>query len=286
MLPLEYETAQETFYDFCLWPYPPAAAYARKFKSLNLLLHSFQVAGMDSRGLDLVRAIRQSLGPNRTVWGIKRFGGDIRWEFYFYDYRRKERRVSVPRVMAACRPFFAGNVPINENFHYFMFSIDIDPNLVSGRRDLDEMHLYIGNPGSTVSSGICYSMRADQTRLENFYFFFEARHQLNEIVAKLACSVHYDAARWAPETVLWPELCDCKIIVLANKQTNDAVYFSGIRVEQLIFFLKRMKWDRSLVDFLEKHQSMLDHLRYDVGFDYRIRGNALQILKSAYYGVF
>jgi hypothetical protein len=286
MQPLEYESAQETFYDFCLWPYPPAAAYEKKFKSVNLLLHSFQVAGMNARGPELVRAIQQGIGPDRTVWGVKRLGGDISWEFYFYDYRRRQRQTAVPRVLEACRPFFGCDVPINENFHYFMFSIDIDQDLANGERDLDEIHLYIGNPGSTVSSGICYSMKKEQTKLENFYFFFEAQRQWDEIVAKLSCSVHYDAVRWAPENILWPELQDCKVIVVANKQANDAVYFSGIQVDQLIFFLKRMKWDPSLVAFVENHRPMLDHLRYDIGFDYRIRGNELQILKSAYYGVF
>jgi hypothetical protein len=30
----------------------------------------------------------------------------------------------------------------------------------------------------------------------------------------------------------------------------------------------------------------LDHLRFDVGFDYRMKGRALSILKSGYFGVF
>ena len=167
-----------------------------------------------------------------------------------------------------------------------MFSIDIDHELIAGGKDLDEVHLYIGNPGSTVSSGICYSIKAAHTRLENFYFFFEARHQWQEILAKLACSVHYDAARWPAESILWPELCDCRVIVVANKQTNDAVYFSGIRVDQLLFFLKRMGYDSQLVAFVEANRSRLDHLLYDIGFDYRIVDGQIQILKSAYYGVF
>jgi hypothetical protein len=129
-------------------------------------------------------------------------------------------------------------------------------------------------------------MKKRHTRLENFYFFFDARNQRKEILAKLSCSVHYDAARWEAERILWPELQDCKIIVVANKQENDAVYFSGIHVDQLILFLKRMHYNPELVAFVETNRSMLDHLRYDIGFDYRIEGNEMKILKSAYYGVF
>ena len=40
--------------------------------------------------------------------------------------------------------------------------------------------MYIGNPGSTVSSGIAYALTAKDTTLENFYFFFDAARDLSE----------------------------------------------------------------------------------------------------------
>jgi hypothetical protein len=220
------------------------------------------------------------------VWGIKKLEHRLFWEFYFYDYRRRDRSRSATRLMEIIRPLVTCNLEINENLHYFMFSIDIDTNLVAGQKDLDEIHLYIGNPGSTVSSGICYSMKQNQTRLENFYFFFDARKQWQEILSKFVCSVHYDGTRIAAEQIIWPELKNCRVIVIANKQANDAVYFSGINVDQLIFFLNRMNYDRTLVAFVEENRSMLDHLQFDIGFDYRIEGKGMRILKSAYYGVF
>ncbi|MBW1888561.1 MAG: hypothetical protein JRI52_09470, partial [Deltaproteobacteria bacterium] len=75
-------------------------------------------------------------------------------------------------------------------------------------------------------------------------------------------------------------------IVVANKQRNDAVYFSGINVDQLIFFLKRMNYPGEFTSFVEENRDKLDHLQYDVGFDYRMEGRDLRILKSAYYGNF
>ena len=73
-----------------------------------------------------------------------------------------------------------------------MFSIDIDETLVSGKRELDEIHMYIGNPGSTVSSGICYSLKSSGTRLENYYFFFDAVKQQKDIVTKAMTSAYLD----------------------------------------------------------------------------------------------
>ncbi len=283
---IEYTTSQDIFYDFCLWKYTPAVPFENKFRSVNLLYNSFEQVGVHERFFDLVQAIREGVGESNTVWGVKRLGDDIVWELYFYDYGRRERTRSITGLLDIIRPFIMCKIKVNENHPYFMFSIDINGDLISGARDLEEIHMYIGNPGSTVSSGICYSLTAGKTRLENFYFFFDAETEMDEIMAKTACSAHIDSTRIPVDQILWPELKRCKVIVVANKQENDSVYFSRINVDQLIFFLHRMEYPEELVSFVEKNRSKLDHLQYDVGFDYRMEGNDFIILKSAYYGFF
>jgi hypothetical protein len=283
---VEYTTAGEAFFDFCLWEYTPVAPFEGKLRAASMLLHSFDVTGIDERIFELVKAIRGGFGVSNTVWGVKKLGSDIAWEFYFYDYRRRERKRSITKLLDIVHPFADCEVSVNENLPYFMFSIDIDERLVSGARDLDEVHMYIGNAGSTVSSGISYSVTRKGTRLENFYFFFDAKKQMKEIVGKAACSAYFDATRAGLDQILWPELCDCSVIVVANKQNNDGVYFSRINVDQLVLFLKRMGYPDEMCRFVEAHRSDLDHLLYDVGFDYRMEGNNAVILKSGYYGVF
>ena len=283
---LERMTAREEFRDYCLWEYTPLAPFEGKFRSVNLLFHSFELAGMPDRAFDLVGAIREGIGAGRTVWGVKWRGGVLGWEFYFYDYRRRERERSITRLQEILQPFASSPVRANENHHYFMFSLDIDRVLVLGERSLDEIHMYIGNVGSAVSSGICYSLTPAATRLENFYFFFNARTQTQEIAAKVSCSAYLDTTQVTMDQVLWPELRDCRVIVVANKQTHDAVYFSGIDVNQLLVFLRRMRYPAPLVAFVEEHRSSLDHLQYDVGVDYRMEDGELVYLKSGYYGIF
>jgi hypothetical protein len=282
----EYTTAQDEFFDYCLWEYKPVAPHENKFRSVNLLFHSFDFMGVDEGVYDLVRAIREGLGLSRTVWGLKQLGNTIAWEFYFYDYQRRERERSITKLLDIIRPFARCGIEPNENHYYFMFSIDINDDLISGDRDLKEIHMYIGNPGSTVSSGICYSLTSMGMRLENFYFFFDAKREMNEIMAKIACSAHIDSSQIQVDKILWPELRDCRVIVVANKQQNDSVYFSRINVDQLIFFLKRMSYPIELTSFVEENRSSLDHLLYDVGIDYRMEGNDLVVLKSGYYGIF
>jgi hypothetical protein len=283
---IEYTAPEDSYYNYCWWPYEPVAPPEGKFRAVSLLFKSFDSAGMDERAFDFVRLIQEALGRFRTVWGVKWLGDRLAWEFYFYDYDRRERAVSITRVLEALRPRVKCAVPVNERLPYFMFSIDVDGDLVSGARELDVIHMYVGNPGSTVSSGIAYAMRAGSATLENFYFFFDAEKQLKEAAAKIACSAVFDATRIDVDRVLWPDLRECRTICVANKQRHDTVYFSGVGIDQLIVFLLALRYPPPVVGFVEENRARLDHLLFDVGFDYAARGDRLEIEKSGFYGVF
>ena len=283
---MEFSTADDPFFDFMLWDYMPVAAFEGKLRGSSMLFHSLDLTGVNPRIYDLIAAIRAGFGDLNTVWGVKKLGSAIAWEFYFYDYRRRARERSMSKLLDIIRPFARCNVPVNENLPYFMFSIDIDGRLMSGSRDLDEIHMYIGNTGSTVSSGICYSLKEKASKLENFYFFFDAKTQMKDIITKAGCSAYLDETRMDIDRIVWPELRECNVIIVANKQNNDSIYFSRINIDQLIFFLKRMAYPAALCRFVEDRRSELDHLLYDVGFDYRMEGDQVAILKSGYYGLF
>lgn len=283
---LEPTTSADLYYNYCWWPYQPVAPTAGKLRPVSLLFETFALAGLGADAFALVETLRRAIGPFRTVWGAKQAGGRWGWEFYFYDYKRRERDVSISRVVEALRPRVACGIPINEALPYFMFSIDVDADLAAGARALDVIHMYVGNPGSTVSSGIAYGVRAEGTTLENFYFFFDASRQLRDAAAKIACSARFDATRLPLDRVLWPELTRCHTICVANKSRADTVYFSGVDVAQLLVFLKRMSYPAGIVAFVERHRARLDHLLYDVGFDFDACGDALRLEKSGFYGVF
>ncbi|MDN5005285.1 hypothetical protein ACFQZO_30975 [Bradyrhizobium sp. GCM10027634] len=282
----EYATVADPALNYCLWDYSPAAPIEDKFRSINLLFQSFEHAGLGARAFELVEAIRDAIGPFRTVFGIKFLNGRLAWEFYFYDYARRQREVSISRVLSAVRPLLPCDVPIDERPPYFMFSIDFDAELASGARTLDVVHMYIGNPGSTVSSGIAYAVGVSGTKLENFYFFFDGRNQLDSAADKICSSAHFDETRRSVEAVLLPELRECRTICVANKQTHDCVYFSGVDVNQLLWFMERFGYPDPITEFVARNRTSLDHLLFDVGFDYRMEGEAITVLKSGYYGVF
>jgi hypothetical protein len=283
---LEYTTEQDQYFNYCWWPYNPVAAVEGKFRPVNLLFQSFDLAGLDDRAFQLVQIIRNSIGAFRTVYGIKWLGDRLAWEFYIYDYQRTDRDVSITKVLEAIEPIIRCDVRANENLPYFMFSFDIDQDLVTGARGLDVVHMYVGNPGSAVSSGIAYALTSRNTTLENFYFFFDAKKELSDAADKICSSAYVDKTKIDVDKILRPELARCQTICIANKQQNDTAYFSGVDLEQLLFFLKWLSYPQEIVAFVEENRQKLDHLLYDVGFDYRTDGDDIVILKSGYYGVF
>jgi hypothetical protein len=282
----EFATDADPSLSYCLWDYPRRSDAADKFRSINLLFHSFALAGIDARVLEIVEALRDAIGPFRTVYGVKWASGKYGWELYFYDYKRRERNASAARVIDAIRPWVGCEAALAETLPYFMFSIDLDDDIVCGHRPLDVIHMYVGNPGSAVSSGIAYGVRAQTTTLENFYFFFDAQTELTQAARKIETSALIDVTRIDLDEILVPELKDCRTICVANKATHDCVYFSGVNVEQLVFFLERMRYPAPTIELVERNRARLDHLMFDVGFDYTMRDGKLVALKSAYYGVF
>jgi hypothetical protein len=220
------------------------------------------------------------------VFGVKWANGQYGWEFYFYDYKRRERSSSASRVVEALRPWVRCDTALTETLPYFMFSLDLDDAIVRGERPLDVIHMYVGNPGSAVSSGIAYGVRAQTTTLENFYFFFDAQTELAQAARKIETSAVVDMTRVDLDEILVPELRDCRTICVANKASHDCVYFSGVTVGQLLFFLSRMHYPAATIELVERNRSKLDHLLFDVGFDYAMRNGTLVPLKSGYYGVF
>jgi hypothetical protein len=282
---LERSAAGDRYADYCLWDYPPVAPTTGKLRCANLLWRALDAAGAGPQFQAACRALRNGLGPFRTVFGVKKIADRLSFEFYFYDYARLEREVSVARVIDILAPFATCPLAYSEGRPYFMFSIDLDDAIVARRRPLELINVYVGNPGSSVSSGICYELTGAGLRLANFYFFFDAKKEMDEIVAKVACSAHHDLRTLPLRDILRPELLGSQVIVVANKKLNDGIYFSRIGIDALIGFLERERFPSELVSFARAHRNELDHMLYDVGLDYTIEAGAVKITKSAFYGL-
>jgi hypothetical protein len=78
----------------------------------------------------------------------------------------------------------------------------------------------------------------------------------------------------------------CQVLFIAYKKNKDGIYFSRVKVDQLLCFLEYFSYPGYIVNFIRTHKEQLDHLLYDVAFDCAIGPKGLIFGKSSYYGVF
>jgi hypothetical protein len=288
VLPFAAERARaaDPALDFCLWPYdPPSPVHGESLAGVNLLYAAGEDAGCCRSYRTVADSLRGALGPFRSVWGVKWDGAALSTEFYFYDYNRLERAAPFGKIARVFAPVAAVEAPVKDDVPYFMVSVELPPASRNGPARIAEADIYIGNPGSQVSSGISYRVSEAGAELKNFYFFFEAKTEWESVVAKAACSAQVPLPGFPLDAVLPSYLRDCRVIVIANKRRHDAVYFSGIDIAQLIGFLKAFGYPPALVAYAAREQRNFAHLSFDVGFDYRLEAGRLVIAKSSFYNV-
>lgn len=286
----------QPYLNYCCWPYEPPQPGEGKLRPSSLLFQAISDMpnnDVPDSGLaradwlaETIRVIQAGVGDFRCVYGIKRIDGRWAIEIYVYDYARQGRVLSVERFFGACGGHLRLEPKVSSHLPYFMFSFDLDERVAGADGAVDVINVYVGNPGSDVSSGLSYRVTVDERRFENAYFFFDARKQYQAICDKMVCSVFGDAVRFPFDDVMPEQLRDCNTVCIANKRMCDTIYFSGIKVEQLQYFLEWQCYPSEFVKFVHIHARSLDHILYDVGIDYRIDRSGLQILKSGIYGIF
>ena len=94
----EYEKADDKFFDYCHYEYKPDTDFANKLRSVNLLMNSFNFMKCKKHFHELVGAIKENIGLKNTVWGFKKAGNNFGWEFYFYNYQKKDPKINIANV--------------------------------------------------------------------------------------------------------------------------------------------------------------------------------------------
>src|SRR6202044_3772457 len=102
---LERTSPRDRYADYCLWDYEPVAPTTGKLRCANLLWRAIDAGGGGPHLKAACLALREGLGPFRTVFGVKKIADRLSYEFYFYDYARLEREVSIARVREILSPF-------------------------------------------------------------------------------------------------------------------------------------------------------------------------------------
>jgi hypothetical protein len=279
--PLVHATDEDRFFDYCLQPYDPLRDPRGKLRSESLLWNSLDVAAAPASLDEALRAVQRRAGRDNTVIGVKHQAGRLWWELYFYDRLKEDPAVRASSIIDAVAPWFDVVPRPRETVPYFMFSFDVQPDMAEGGR-VEVVNLYL--PYYEGQGGRSYKLSNERLEMDNFYRFLHPKLEIRHILHEIQQSVFVDYARVSLSRVLWPELIDCNRVCVAKKRFADAVYYSGIDVGQLLFFLRAMSYPAEIIGFVDAHRSQLDHLRFDVGIDYTMQPDgSIVMTKSSYY---
>jgi hypothetical protein len=271
----------DRYFDYCLEPYTPRRSTRGKLRGETLLWHGLEIAGATQDIEACLRAIQEHAGRDATVFGAKRIGEHLSWELYFYDPQKEEPRVRAGAVARAVEPWLSIVPVVRESVPYFMFSFNLTPEMRRGDR-VESVNLYLAEPVGHAGRSYCQTERA--LELENTYHFFHPKRDVREVLYRIRSSVFVDWSVHDVSRVLVPELFNCNRVCVAKKRHADAVYYSGIDVDQLAWFLHRYDWPERTQRFVADHAAKLDHLRFDVGIDYVVDPKgSIVASKTSYY---
>ena len=273
----------EVLFDYCYYPYPPKQPLEGKWRSSVLLLDSLEFSSEAQRFHELIAGVRRGLGENRTVVGIKKLGDQIFWELYFYNYGRADPRLSPSNLVEILRPHLRSSLVPYDWQKYFMISVDVSDDLLKRER-LSGLHVYVHNVEERPT-GTSYLQDESGIRMENNYAFYRHGQDEKQMLKKVRDTALVDFTKVRVDEILREEYQPCRTICLANKASADAVYFSGIDIDQFLRFLHDFEYPDALVKPIEENRSKLDHLTFDIGWDYRAIDGRIEIVKSGYYGI-
>jgi hypothetical protein len=287
----EYCKSSDKLMNYCYNEYIPATPIEGKLSSVNLLFNSFEQSPEKDKFVKLVNDIRSSIGSGRTVWGLKMTGSTLSWEFYFYNYFQPDLNMS--DVLKSMSGIVRCDFELPSNKNIVIYSFDIDERAVHSGM-IERAHVYTDtasgvtdSPDGLIRTVMTYILTKNDVTKGNFYCVYsDHARQMKSIVRNSTHSVFCSPNNVRHADIIWPELIKCRNITLANKPRADGIYFSGLSVDQFIFSLKKLGYPDNIVSFVESNRNKLDHMKYDVGFDYRSENGNLKIVRSGFFGLF
>lgn len=287
LTPYEIVQPGDIFCDYTLVPYDPVKPPAGKLRSVNLLVESFAIAGVEAEGQRVMKLLRAALGPGRTVFGVKFYAPEhvAGWELYFYDPLRERHDLSIENVTSILAPAFAIDARPPRPLPWHMFSVEFDARHL--RQELAAaVDVYISTNPQNKGTDRSYKLRGSELVFENVYSFHRPLLEIDEILYRLRYGVFFSRVENPLSALIPPELFRCGHICVANKRTADALYFSRITTEQLLFAMNFLGWRGALPGFITAHAASFDHLLWDIGFDFVVENGRIRFIKGGLYGSF
>jgi hypothetical protein len=273
--------------DYILTAYEPRCDPTGKLHAASLLRHVLRQEGL-LEAWPLCARLQEHLGEDETVWGFKYGPAGFSLELYFYNFDQNApgNLKSVTALSEALSPLLKFDSHMDESQPYFMCSFEIDAATMA-RGDGGHFRVYIrSGDKNRQQCGFSYRLEGDALVLENHYWFYlvEKPGDLEDAVRRVRESPRSgDKTCWS--TLLPKYLRECFTICYAVKPRSDSLYYSRVSTAQLARFVATQRPE--LQQLLLSHEGDLEHLSWDIGFDFAAASSAssLTIEKFGVHGV-
>lgn len=267
--------------------YRPVRPLVDKVRSENLLWHSLLHAGVLPQWDDPLHAIQRHVGRDRSVWGmfIDLDGGALSWELRVLNTEARSPLGVLDTLRAALAPWIELAPGLNEAPPYAILGLRFDTQTMAQGK-LGSVELHERSPGTRELE--VYRTSATNRTLVSRDTVLEPKRHIEDVLPQIKRSefVDFAADKRLLGRVLIPELFACRRLHISKRERCDALCFSGVNIEQLLFAYKRFEFPAALLAFLTTHQAQLEHLLFDVAIEYRSKAAQLEYPRVGYYGSF
>ncbi len=245
----------------------------------NLLYKSLEKTPLYTPINELIKDLRNKIGLNQTVWGIKNINGKVELELYFYRHLQHSIMEFDAILDILSKYFLVERLTFDENLPFTMFSFDIAENM-----KIENANIYFSKYYEESFHSWSYKLSAKKIEFENHYEVY-TQPNYYQIPEKILSSPFVNSETTISE-ILLPQLMNCSLIFLATKRNRNGIYYQGISINQFIIFLRKFQYPKELIKFVELYRNQLNYILFDIGFDYSIIDNKLDFGKSGFYGTF
>jgi hypothetical protein len=265
--------------------YRPVRPLVDKVRAENLLWHSLLHAGVLEQWDDPLHAIQRQVGRDRSVFGVfvELDRGALSWELRVLNTEARSPLGVLDALRATLAPWIELAPGLDEAPPYAVLALRFDTHTLAHGK-LETVELHERSPGTHELE--VYRTGATGRTLVSRDTVLEPKRHIDEVLPLIKRSEHVDFAadKRLLGRVLIPELFACRRLHMSKRAGCDALCFSGVNIEQLVFAYKRFEFPAALLGFLTEHQAQLEHLLFDVSIEYKRAGEKIEYPRVGYYG--
>lgn len=280
-------------FDFILKPHPMAADPTGRPTSLDVLMAVNEPGSADHRAWTrIVDAIRSRVGENRSVWGVKLHEGRISYELYFCHHQYPPTEDLQPffdEIVAAFGGISDWSAPVDLPPSTGMVSFEFDIDDDGGIHGPSTIETY--QPSEpTENVWVNYRLGNGAHELRNTYQTHDLPEDEAGLATWIACSRFSTPTHPLAGAHDWigriSGLRECIGTWCARKPAADGMYLRRVHPEDLAAFLDTYAYPPRIRTFVHENTAALDHLRFEVSFDYTVDNDDVDVHKTGFYGYF